>query len=108
MNRSEHLLACLAEECDEIGQRAMKALRFGIDEVQPGQPFTNGERIISEFFDLLGVIDMLHREGVLPRQLPGADGNARIELKKAKVEKFMTYAIEQGALLPSPTSTGAA
>lgn len=28
MTRSEHLLAILAEECDEVGQRAMKALRF--------------------------------------------------------------------------------
>lgn len=28
MNRSEHLLSCLAEECAEVAQRVSKALRF--------------------------------------------------------------------------------
>ena len=52
MNTIEHLLTCLAEECDEVGQRVMKALRFGLDEIQPGQDFTNAERIVLELHDL--------------------------------------------------------
>lgn len=96
MTRSEHLLACLAEECDEVGQRCMKALRFGLDEIQPGQPLTNAERIVVEYYDLLAVVLLLREEGILP-----FDAEAPVELleaKQAKVEKFMRYAEEQGAL----------
>jgi len=32
MNRTEHLLVCLAEECAEVGQAVAKALRFGLDD----------------------------------------------------------------------------
>jgi hypothetical protein len=35
INETDHLLACLAEECAEVSQRVMKALRFGINEIQP-------------------------------------------------------------------------
>lgn len=45
MKRHEHLLSILAEECCEVGQRVSKALRFGLDEVQPGQDLSNAERI---------------------------------------------------------------
>lgn len=55
MTRDEHLLTILAEECAEVAQRCSKALRFGIDEVQPGQGLDNRRRIEKEFNDLLGV-----------------------------------------------------
>jgi hypothetical protein len=32
-----------AEEAVEVAQRATKVLRFGIDEVQPGQSLTNAD-----------------------------------------------------------------
>lgn len=31
MNKAEHLLTCLAEECAEIQQAVSKALRFGVE-----------------------------------------------------------------------------
>lgn len=32
LDRREYLLACLSEECHEVGKAAMKALRFGESE----------------------------------------------------------------------------
>ena len=97
MNHTEHLLSCLAEECTEVGQRVSKALRFGLSEVQPGQPLTNAERIAGELIDLLAVVGMLEDQGVLdvPRD-PVA-----ITRKKEKVLKFMAYAEQCGSLTPN-------
>jgi len=96
MNRTEHLLACLAEECHEIGQRALKAQRFGLLEIQPEQELTNWHRLQQELADLLAVMEMLEGPAgclyCIPRNL--------IEAKKAKVEKYMVYAESQGALRP--------
>jgi len=90
VNRTEHLLICLVEECNEVACRATKALRFGIDEVQPEQELTNGERIIGELNDLLGVIELL--------SLPSYGNRLTIQAKKKKVLRFMDYARSQRAL----------
>lgn len=102
MNRTEHLLSCLAEECAEVAQRVSKALRFGLDEVQPGQPLTNAQRIGQEFADLLAVVEMLEDEGAMDRP---TDTHA-IERKKAKVLAFMEYAEQCGALTPNEALCG--
>ena len=74
MNRLGHLLWILAEECAEIAQRASKASRFGMDEVQPGHALTNEQRIWQEMNDLAAVGEMLIelRHGVV-RRGSGAD-----------------------------------
>jgi NTP pyrophosphatase (non-canonical NTP hydrolase) len=100
MNRSEHLLCCLAEECNEVGQRVSKALRFGLAEVQPGQALSNADRIVEEIRDLFAVVEILDEAGVLVMRLDDEE----IAAKKLKVEKFMRYAEEQGALLPGITA----
>jgi len=51
------LLTILIEEAAEVQQRATKMLRFGVDEVQPGQPYTNAERLGMEVGDLDLMID---------------------------------------------------
>ena len=53
------LLEILAEECAEVIQRVTKALRFGVDEVQPGQPHTNAQRLAHEIGDVLAVEERL-------------------------------------------------
>lgn len=98
MNRREHLLSCLAEECAEIAQRVSKALRFGLDEIQPGQPFTNAERIAEELLDLGTIVHMLEQEGVHLNSVSPEYFRGKRTVKIAKVEKFMAYAREQGAL----------
>lgn len=97
MNRQEHLLTCLAEECTEVGQRVAKALRFTLAEVQPGQPLTNAERIVEEFHDLFAVATILQAEGVLGHVVPTL---AQIEAKRQKIERFMAHARANGALDP--------
>jgi NTP pyrophosphatase (non-canonical NTP hydrolase) len=95
MNRTEHLLACLAEECHEVGQRALKAQRFGLLEVQPEQEKTNWQRLQDELTDLLAVMEMLEDSAgslyCITRQ--------GVAAKKEKVEKYMAYAESQGALV---------
>lgn len=95
MNENEHLLLCLAEECDEVGQRVMKALRFGLHEVQPGQPLNNAERIVEELHDLITVATILHTRNVLRSPMPTPDKGSA---KWAKIKKFMAISRKQGVL----------
>ena len=88
MNQTEHLLACLAEECAEVAQRAMKAQRFGLFEIQPDQELSNIKRLSQEVNDLLAVAEML---GLALSQTERDE-------KKRKVLKFMAYAESIGAL----------
>lgn len=94
MNRTEHLLSCLAEECAEVAQRATKAQRFGMDEIQPGQDLSNRERLSQELSDLVAVVDML---GFAIHVIYNEDA---LDAKKRKVENCMRYAEGQGALQP--------
>ena len=89
MNREEHLLVILVEECAEVAKEASKAIRFGLDEVMPGQPRTNSERILAELQDLWAAVEMLGLQHV--------DREA-IERKKTKVAEFMSYAEQCGTL----------
>ena len=94
MTRKEHLLTILAEECVEVAKRATKALRFGLDETQPGQGLTNIQRIMYEMGDLMAVYGMLGEEA----EFPDIDMHAAIEAKQAKVEHFLKYSAELGTL----------
>jgi hypothetical protein len=88
MNETEHLLTCVAEEGCEIGQRACKAIRFGLSEIQPGQQEDNKRRLEREIADLLGTARML---GLTIRE---EDIIAKIE----KLKKYMGYSREIGTL----------
>lgn len=98
MTRTEHLLTILAEECAEIAQRASKALRFGLDEIEPGQTFTNSARIMFEFDDLVGVVQMLMDEADLP-----TTSEYRSLVKIRKVEEYLTYSEKCGTLDKGPS-----
>lgn len=98
MNRTEHLLICLAEEAAEVSHRVSKALRFGLTEIQEGQPLTNAQRICQEFHDMLAIVELLEESGALERS---PDTNA-IERKKAKVLGWMQYAEQCGTLGEPP------
>lgn len=92
MNRLQLLLGKLAEEGAEVAQIALKTQQFGLDEVCPGQSYTNAQRAHQEIDDLMAAVEMLNDEygfGYEPSR-------ARIEAKKAKVNRFADYAVELG------------
>lgn len=95
MNRTEHLLTCLAEECTEVGKNVAKMLRFGADDMEPGTNVANRERVVEELQDLIAVTRILVREGILPDFL---DNNEMVAAKRAKIEKFMLIARGNGVL----------
>lgn len=86
MTKTQHLLTILAEECAEVAQRASKAIRFGLHEVQPGQPDDNQFRLEVELADLLATAETL---GLQVRE-------AHKAAKKEKLAKYMEYAKEMG------------
>lgn len=94
MNRKEHLLTILSEECMEIAKEVSKGLRFGLEDHHPSQTGTNAQKINDEFNDLMAVIEMLNDEGYLKVKL---DGN-KMNTKKERVEKYLLYSKEHGTL----------
>lgn len=92
MNRLEHLMTILSEECGEVVQATTKAMRFGLEEGRDIQT-TNAARMRSEINDLIAMVEMLEMEGI---DL-SPDYDARAE-KKAKVEKYLLYSVECGTL----------
>lgn len=104
MNKTEHLLACLAEEAAEIGQAVGKALRFGLKDGYPGTDRTNEQDIANEVCDLAAIVEMLVDCGAIPPPWHGQ----RMAEKKAKVEKFMRYAEGLGTLTPNASNKGPA
>jgi hypothetical protein len=97
MTRNEHLLTILSEECSEVAHRVSKTLRFTPEEIQPGQPMNNAERILQEFCDLAAAMEMLEDAGVLP---DWSEERMRFQMdaKKIQVEKFLEYSKEVGTL----------
>lgn len=66
--REREILTILIEEAAEVQQRATKMLRFGVSEVQPGQPYTNSERLGDEMGDFSAVLEMAYRAGLLSQE----------------------------------------
>ena len=102
MNRLEHLLTIGAEECAEVAQRISKALRFGLEEVQPGQLLDNAERIREEFTDLCATLQMIEEEAevvLLPPLVKDPDAEAERNDKRAKVERFLLLSHRCGRLV---------
>lgn len=89
MTREEHLLVILAEECSEISKEVSKALRFGLDNKEPGQDKTNREKIAIECNDLFAVIEMCIDEKILIDNEMVV--HEQIEAKRKKVEKYLKY-----------------
>lgn len=104
MTRTEHLLTILAEECAEVAQRASKALRFGLAEVQPGQDKTNAYRIMEEMNDLIATYQMIAGPVFSPtsqlfRYPTGVDGfQGDILRKQQRIEKYLKLSQECGTL----------
>lgn len=59
------LLTITIEECAEVAQRVTKLMRFGAAEVQPGQVFTNVQRMSREMGQLQWMFIMLAQHGLI-------------------------------------------
>ena len=100
MNRQEHLLSIVAEECAEVAQRASKALRFGLYETQPDQALNNWERIMYEFADLCAALELTRPDSTIDELVDSL--RPAINAKRAKVEKFLAYSATCGTLTKEP------
>lgn len=99
MNLTEHHLIVLAEEAAEIAHRASKQLRFGADEVQPGQPDTNRHRLREEVLDLMVCVDFLVESGQLA-PISKYDIEVHSQHKREKINRMIAHSIEVGCLKP--------
>ena len=95
MDKTEHLLTCLIEECSEIQKVAAKALRFGLNDHHPDIPgVTNAEDITRECADMIAVYEMLIDERIIPT----LDVVGLKQKKREKVLKYIEYAKDCGTL----------
>lgn len=78
------VLEILIEECGEVIQRATKMIRFGIEEVQPGQLLSNRRRLSDEVGDLEYMI-------ALAKRLELVDDHHCIRAAMAKPLKLREY-----------------
>jgi len=92
MTNEQYLLTLLAEECAEVGQRATKAIRFGLEDPKGAQPgfSSNKERLIEEINDLLVVVEMLFGENYVDK--------TQQNNKKEKIQKYTQLSKELGQL----------
>jgi hypothetical protein len=97
VNIEEHHLIMLMEECAEVAHRASKQLRFGRDEVQPGQDQPNHARLREEIMDVHAVIERLI-EANLIEPISFADTDEHRKNKQAKVDRMLALSRSQGRL----------
>lgn len=93
MNRLDHLLWNVAEECAEVAQRASKAARFSLAEIQSGQTYTNAEKLVHEWADLTAVLAMLVAEGHI--QIPENFEDLVLQ-KRNRFNQFLARSAEHG------------
>ena len=94
MNREEHLLTVLMEECSEVQKDICKSLRFGLSDAYKENKPLNRENITTELTDLIAVAQMLVEEGFIDDFM----SKEEINNKKLKVEKFLKYSESVGKL----------
>ena len=100
MTAQQYILCKLAEEANEVAQRALKAQQFGIEQTEPGKSQDNGERLESELLDLMFWMDIAIRNNVLaPMDTEDFHGHRRTKLPEAF--KMLLLALSEGQLVPS-------
>lgn len=101
MNVKQYYLAKLAEECNEVAQRALKQMQFGAGERQntPSgkSELTNSERLRDEIYDLATVVQILEELGEV--KLDAEEFEIAEENKRTKLEKYLVYSQALGLVL---------
>jgi len=86
MNRREHLLVILGEECSEVHKEICKILRFGYDN-------DKWTRLQAEYNEILAMMEMLADEGIVVYEHDHIK-----QAKKDKVEKYLLESKKLGTL----------
>lgn len=82
-DQTKEVMLILQEECAEVTQAVSKCFRFGVDNFKPGKPKTNREHLEDELGDLLAMIAILEKMGIIKQANLEAATKAKIEkLKK--------------------------
>lgn len=101
MTKNENLLVTLMEECSELQQAVSKALRFGMSNYHPSEPDrTNEVDIMTEYYQLISVMEMLIMSGVLHDDVPASDIKNK---KRTNVEKYQVVSKQLGLLVDADT-----
>jgi len=80
----KEVMDILQEECAEVIQAVSKISRFGIDNFKPGKAKTNREHLEEELGDMIAMICILEKMGVI-------DQNALEIATKAKIQKLKKW-----------------
>jgi NTP pyrophosphatase (non-canonical NTP hydrolase) len=94
----DHHLLLLMEECAEVAHAASKQLRFGADQIQPGQPHQNQTRLRMEILDLLACIRFLEQSGQIAKIYYPVDLDCHMHGKQPKIDAALRVSRAQGRL----------
>jgi NTP pyrophosphatase (non-canonical NTP hydrolase) len=78
----KEVMDILQEECAEVIQAVSKISRFGIDNFKPGKAKTNREHLEEELGDLLCMVAILEKMGVVTEA--GLEIATRAKFEKLK------------------------
>jgi NTP pyrophosphatase (non-canonical NTP hydrolase) len=82
-SQTKEVMDILQEECAEVIQAVSKISRFGLDNLKPGKPKTNKEHLEEELGDMLAMICILEKMGIISQENLETATRAKIEkLKK--------------------------
>lgn len=91
--REREILIILMEECAEVQQRASKALRFGLADIEQGQSLRNRTRLAQEIGDLRSIVFLAQGEGIIDADVVSQATYA----KDRKLEIYMQTDPEDGS-----------
>lgn len=99
MTLTENLLITASEECAEIQHAISKALRFGLQHKHPTRTTTNLEDILTEYYHLTAVIELMQEEYILPENTFGKTAIALIKRdKKNAVKHYLDISSQLGCI----------
>jgi len=94
--REQFLLVKLAEECQEVAQRALKQAQYGAQEAQEGNP-TNSERLRDEVLDFSVILNLLYESGEI-RSWSSSEFKKAKAAKLVKMGKSLAYSQSLGLI----------
>ena len=95
MNETQLLLIHLLEELSEAQKEITKALRFGLDDINPETHEKNAEAIVRELSDIQILLDELYSKNILDKE---EQTERQKQRKQKKNEKWIEYSRLKGIL----------